>query len=73
MNIDDIKERAKRAAQTPFLIRLSDGQTIRVEHPEFMAFPRDGGSFVFLPQTGGLQIISLNQVVSLDVAMQPSA
>jgi len=74
MNIDDLKERARRSAQTPFLIHLSDGQTLRVEHPEFMAFPRDGGSFVFLPPAGGIQIVSLNQVVTLDVAVpqQPS-
>ena len=74
MNIEDIKERARRSGQTPFLIRLTDGQALRVEHPEFMAFPRDGGSFVFLPPTGGVQIVALNQVVTLDVGVpqQPS-
>jgi len=71
MNIEDIKERARHSAQTPFVIRLSDGQTLQVKHPEFMAFPRDGGSFVFLPPTGGVQIVSLNQVVTLDVALRP--
>ena len=69
--IKDIKARARHSAQTPFGIRLSDGQTLRVEHPEFMAFPRDGGSFVFLPPSGGVQIVSLNQVVTVNVAMRP--
>lgn len=74
MSIDDIKDRAKRSAQTPFFIRLSDGQTLRMDQPEFMAFSRDGSSFVYLPQTGGYQIVALNQVVTLDVAVpqQPS-
>lgn len=73
MNIEDLKDRTKRAVQLPFLIRLSDGQVLAVKHPEFMAFPRDGGSFVFMPETGGIQIVSLNQVVTLDVVTQPAA
>jgi len=73
MNIEDLKDRAQRAVQLPFVIRLTDGQVLPVKHPEFMGFPRDAGSFVYFPETGGIQIIALNQVVTLDVATQPAA
>lgn len=69
ISIEDIKERVRRSNQLPFLIRLSDGQALRVEHPEFMAFSQDGRSFVYLPRTGGYQIVALDQVVTVDVAM----
>ena len=39
MNIDDIRERLINGFQ-PFLLRLSDGQTIAVPHPDFIALGR---------------------------------
>ena len=70
MKIEEIKERAKRAAQTPFRIRMTDGQILDIKHPEFMGFPREQGVFVYFPETGGIQIVSSDEVVSLDLLPQ---
>lgn len=67
MTIDEIKSFTRSAAARPFLIRLTDGRSLEVSHPEFIAFPREEGTFVFFPPEGGLILVSLPQVVSVDI------
>ena len=55
----------------PFVVKLTDGRLLEVSHPEFVAFPRIpgpfAGSFVFFPTDGGMLVVSLSQVETLEM------
>jgi hypothetical protein len=52
----------------PFSIRLGDGQSLPVEHPEMLAYaPRSRTAVVYRPD-GSFEIIDLLLVTGLDVA-----
>ena len=63
MNVEEVKTFAQAARARPFIIRLSDGRSLDVGHPEFLAFPRKEGTFVYFPPEGGLMLAPLQQVV----------
>ena len=70
MTVELIKDRARRASQAPFRIGLTDGQVLEVKHSEFMGFPHEQGVFVYFPEAGGIQVVSSDEVVSLDLLPQ---
>jgi hypothetical protein len=71
MTREEFQAYAKRAALQPFVVKLTDGRLLEVSHPEFVAFPRIpgpfAGTFVFFPTDGGMLVVSLSQVVSLEM------
>ncbi len=68
ISLSDLRTFARGAATNPFIIRLSDGRSILVAHPEFIGVPQQGGSFVVFPAEGGVQLLALGQVVSVEDA-----
>jgi hypothetical protein len=68
ISLAELRAFARGAATTPFIIHMSDGRSIRVEHPEFIGVPHQGGSFVIFPLEGGVQLLALGQVVSVEDA-----
>jgi hypothetical protein len=51
----------------PFVIRLADGRSLRVRHPEMLARPAQEGRTVTVYDNAGLaSIVDLLLVVSLD-------
>jgi hypothetical protein len=73
MTLEELRALARTSMTKPFVIRLTDGQAIRVSHPEFVGVPHDGQSFVYFPETGGWQFVFLNQVVSVDSVQKEEA
>ena len=73
MSIEELKTFSARSQSRPFVIRLADGRGLEVGHPEFLGFPREEGTFVFFPPEGGLMLVTLPQVVSLDLLPQTAA
>ena len=73
MTLDELRVLARQSTMQPISIRLTDGRAILVSHPEFVGLPHDGQSFMYFPETGGWQILFLNQIVSVDavLASQP--
>jgi len=71
MTRDELQTYARRAALQPFVIKLTDGRLLEVSHPEFVAFSRVpgpfAGTFVFFPADGGMLVVSLSQVVTLEM------
>lgn len=65
MTKEEIRQFARNSQSAPFRINLADSRSFLVAHPEFIAFPREQGSFVFFPEDGGLEWIAIDQVVSL--------
>jgi hypothetical protein len=68
ISLAELRTFARGASTSPFIIRLSDGRSIVVGHPEFIGVPQQGGSFVIFPQEGGVQLLALGQVVSVEDA-----
>jgi hypothetical protein len=58
----------------PFDVRLADGRTIRVDHPDFAMMSRSGRTVAVYTQDDHFKVIDLLLVVSLDTAdgQQPS-
>ena len=70
IQVQDIREMSGKSRLQPFEIRLSDGRALPVSHPEFLAFPKEGDIFIYLPEGGRFQLISLGEVVSLDTVLR---
>jgi hypothetical protein len=51
----------------PFSIRLGDGQSLRVEHPEMLAYTPKSRTAVVYRKDGSFEIIDLLLVTGLDV------
>ena len=68
ISLTELRSFARGAVSNPFLIHMSDGRSIRVAHPEFIGVPQQGGSFVIFPSEGGVQLLALGQVVSVEDA-----
>ena len=66
MTLEELRVIARNAARQPIAIRLTDGRSLVVAHPEFLGLPHDGESFMYFPDSGGWQMLFLDQVVSVD-------
>jgi hypothetical protein len=67
MTTDALLERHRARPFQPFSIRLGDGQSLRVEHPEMLAYAPKGRTAVVYRRDGSFQIIDLLLVTGLDV------
>ena len=64
LNMKHVRERLHQAPFTPFLVCLTDGRKILIEHPDFVAL---GGSVVWvLDEEDNSQRIDALHIVSLD-------
>lgn len=63
MNLDHIRERLANGFQ-PFALRLSDGRSIEVPHPDFIALA--GRVVVVLNRNGASRKIDALHIVSID-------
>jgi hypothetical protein len=55
-----------------FVIRLSDGQALPVNHPDHVFFPPRGSLVVVVDERGGLHVIEPGQVTSLAMSQVAS-
>jgi hypothetical protein len=51
----------------PFSIRLGDGQALKVEHPEMLAYSPKARTAVVYRKDGSFEIVALLLVTGLDV------
>jgi hypothetical protein len=56
----------------PFVIRVADGQSLRVEHPEMLAYARGSRTATVYRRDGSFEIVDLLLVAGLDVAANGS-
>lgn len=70
MNIRELKDAYKAAPFQPFDIVLTNGRTVRVAHPEFMAFSPRGRTAVVYDEEG-LERIDIPLIISLKVPERP--
>lgn len=66
MNAEEIKELYGAQPFEPFEIVLTNGTTVRIDHPEFMAFSPDSRTIHAWAPTGGGKRIDLKLVVALN-------
>ena len=71
MNIRELKDAYKAAPFQPFDIVLTNGRTVRVAHPEFMAFSPRGRTVVVYDEEG-LERINIPLIISLKVPERPA-
>jgi hypothetical protein len=64
VKIDEIRERYEAAPFVPFEIVLTNGRTVHVAHPEFVAFSPKGRSVVVYEADGAL-IIDVPLIIAL--------
>lgn len=67
MTTEALYERHTARPFQPFTIRLGDGQALRVDHPEFLAYAPKGRTAVVYRRDGSFQVIDLLLVTGLDV------
>jgi len=67
MTTEALYERHHARPFQPFAIRLGDGQALRVEHPEMLAYAPKGRTAVVYRRNGSFQIIDLLLLTGLDV------
>ena len=71
MNIRELKDAYKAAPFQPFDIVLTNGRTVRVAHPEFMAFSPRGRTVVVYDEEG-LERIDIPLINSLKIPERPA-
>ena len=67
VKIDDIRNHFEARPFRPFTIRIADGRSVRVDHPEFMAVSSEDETFVVHEPGGGWRIIDSDAVTELTV------
>lgn len=71
MTIKELERAHKAQPFRPFTLHLASGRSVRVEHPEFMAYtPRSRVTVVF-KKDGDFEIIDLLLVDSIEVEAGP--
>lgn len=67
MTTDALLERHRARPFQPFSIGIGDGQALRVDHPEMLAYAPKGRTAVVYKPDGSFQIIDLLLVTGLQV------
>ena len=70
MKIDDIRRQFEERPFRPFTIRIADGRSVKVDHPEFMALSSEGETIVVHEPGGGWRIIDTDAVTELSIGTQ---
>jgi hypothetical protein len=66
MTIDELRKARNKQPFVPFVIRMADGQSIKVRHPENLAWDEAAGIAACLSE-GGTDVIDVELVTSLRV------
>jgi hypothetical protein len=72
MNQETIKELLKRQPFTPFKVKLSNGETFDVRHPEFVIVTKNG-LVVGYPDSDRLSICSLLHIANIETLSHTQA
>lgn len=73
MTFEALKERHERSPFVPFNIKVCDGRVYTVDHPEFLAQPRDGLTIVFATEDNRDTVIDVSHITALEVADAPES
>ena len=69
MNIDKIREAMHRQPFLPFNVRMVDGRTYEVKHPDFISTSRSG-RFVYVDDDDGHHILDVRMIPQLTIGAQ---
>ena len=67
MNAKEIQNLSRAASFQPFEISLPNGSTLRIDHPEFMAFSRAFRTLHFYPNEGGACHVDIKLITKRNV------
>lgn len=70
MTTNEVREVLKVSPFTPFSLRLVDGSTVRIDHPEFALLPPGRRAIAIFPKdegSGGLRYFDVGLVVGLEL------
>ena len=67
MNIEDIRSHFEARPFRPTTIRIADGRSVRVDHPEFIAVSTEDETFVVHESGGRWRIIDTDAVTELSI------
>ena len=69
MNVESIKAAVAGSHKNPIFIQLSDGRSMKVEHPDFVNFSRraEDTEFIVWLENGGVAVVSIDEVVSVEM------
>jgi hypothetical protein len=66
MITDQLRELLNAAPFIPFTIHLSDGKSVRIDHPDFVAFSRTGGVLSVSDEGDRFIWVHLRQITRLE-------
>lgn len=66
MNVDSIKEWLLRAPFEPFVLKLSNGDTYEIHHPEFMALGKNRAA-VYNPENDRFAFVALVHINNIEM------
>lgn len=70
MTTNEVREVLRASPFTPFSLRLVDGSTVRIDHPEFALLPPGRRAIAIFPKdegSGGLRYFDVGLVVGLEL------
>ena len=73
MNAKSIREICDKRPFRPFIVHLSDGRNIPVEHPEMVLYPPSGQEVIIYQPDDSFDFIDVFQITSLKVRKKASA
>ena len=75
MNKSEIMDVLSQHPHTTKTMRLADGQALEIRHPDQVSFPDERLPRVcaVFPSSGGFRLVSLDQIVSVDMPAIPTA
>ena len=72
MTVKSLDRRNKASPFRPFALRLVDGRTVPVPHPEFLSVNPRGRTAVVMDERDGFEVVDLPLVVSLCFEGEPA-
>ena len=73
MTIESLDRACKASPFRPFALRLADGRSVSVPHPEFLSFNPKGRTAVVMDERDGFEVVDLLLVVSLSFEGEPAS
>lgn len=70
MRTEEVREVLKSEPFTPFLLRLVDGSTVRIDHPESALLPPGRRAIAIFPRdegSGGLRYFDVGLIIGLEL------
>lgn len=67
MTIDRLREAHHARPFQPFLLHMADGKTLRVSHPESLAYDARGRTVVYVAPKGNTHFLDLLLVARIEI------